>query len=94
MGNKIDLEDRQVSDEVARAYAKSVGADCRETSALTRAGIDEVFQYVANEILEMQENKKNESDEQGPPQKEEKQRTVDPSKSQQAQVDDSCCASQ
>jgi len=43
VANKIDIETREISTELAQGYAKQVGARYYETSALTGAGIEEMF---------------------------------------------------
>lgn len=46
IGNKIDLQ-RSVSMEQARQFAQSIGASYLETSALTGAGVSQLFQTLA-----------------------------------------------
>ncbi|CAF0756098.1 unnamed protein product [Rotaria sp. Silwood1] len=51
--NKIDLEkDRQVSRQTAEEYAKSVNAKLYHTSAKLNKGIEELFNDLANRMLE------------------------------------------
>eukprot|EP01038_Epipyxis_sp_PR26KG_P013076 gene13076-17528_t len=52
-GNKIDLEkNRNVSEEDATKYAESVGASHFFTSAKANRGLDEVFQSLAQKMLD------------------------------------------
>ncbi|CAF1247458.1 unnamed protein product [Adineta ricciae] len=53
VGNKIDLEkDRHVSMQTAEEYAKSVNAKLYHTSAKLSKGIEELFNDLANRMLE------------------------------------------
>jgi GTPase SAR1 family protein len=52
VGNKMDLE-TVVSDDEARAYAESVQAEYFSTSALTGAGVTELFTEVASVIAKV-----------------------------------------
>ncbi|CAF1557952.1 unnamed protein product [Adineta ricciae] len=53
VGNKIDLEkDRNVSMQTAEEYAKSVNAKLYHTSAKLSKGIEELFNDLANRMLE------------------------------------------
>ena len=50
-GNKCDLDDRrQVSKDVASAYAKEIGAFFIETSAKDNLGVADLFSSVANRV--------------------------------------------
>ena len=51
VGNKVDLEDRVISQERANSVAKEIGAIYRETSALTGRGVKEVFEDACEEYL-------------------------------------------
>ncbi|CAF0813043.1 unnamed protein product [Didymodactylos carnosus] len=53
VGNKIDLEkDRHVSMQLAEEYAKSVGAKLYHTSAKLDKGVEELFNDLAQRMLE------------------------------------------
>lgn len=52
VGNKIDLADRVVRKDEAEAWARSNGMLLLESSAKTKVGIDQVFEEVAEKILE------------------------------------------
>ena len=55
IGNKNDLIDRQeVEPERARAYADSIGAGFKLTSAKENSGIKEVFEKIIEKILQNQ----------------------------------------
>lgn len=57
-GNKIDLEkNRNVNEEEAINYAKSVGAIHFNTSAKANKGLDEVFNTLAQKMLESKSTK-------------------------------------
>ena len=43
VGNKIDLENRQVSREEGETYPKSLGMQYHEVSAKTNVGIEQLF---------------------------------------------------
>ena len=52
IGNKIDLEDmRDISKDVASAFAKENNFKYFETSAKTGEGVDEAFRDLVNQIL-------------------------------------------
>lgn len=51
VGNKIDRESRQVSNEEAQASADSFGARYHETSALDSRGVEEFFSQLFNETI-------------------------------------------
>ena len=48
-GNKVDIEERDVTEEEARSYAKKMNLKYFETSAKLNKGIDEGFEYIINE---------------------------------------------
>jgi len=50
VGNKIDLETRQVRREEAEEYARSLGLRYFEVSAKNNTGIDELFTEVAKSL--------------------------------------------
>ncbi|KAH0792490.1 small GTP-binding protein [Histomonas meleagridis] len=56
VGNKIDLQNRQVSQEQGEAVAAEIKALYRETSAVTGKGINEVFEDVCEEYLKQNPN--------------------------------------
>lgn len=61
IGNKIDLKDeREISEAEALRYAKQLGLDYLETSALTGANVDAMFNYLFNRIYKkiMEKKKK------------------------------------
>ena len=49
-GNKVDLEDRQVTQEEANKYAESVGSFYIEVSAKANLNIDKLFDEIANRL--------------------------------------------
>lgn len=50
-GNKSDLEsEREVDAETARSYAASIGASFLETSAKTKANVDEIFVDISKNL--------------------------------------------
>lgn len=53
VGNKCDVEDRQVSVDQAEAFAKEYGLNYFETSALTNYNIDDAFAFLAGQIIEI-----------------------------------------
>ncbi|KAF6039392.1 hypothetical protein EB796_002298 [Bugula neritina] len=56
-GNKCDLtEKREVSSELARDYAESVGAELVEMSALTSQGVNEGFEKVCEMLISNLDN--------------------------------------
>lgn len=57
VGNKIDLpsENRQVNLNEASDYAAQIDAKYNEVSALTGSGIDELFQQIADQLVEKNE---------------------------------------
>ncbi|OHS93088.1 Ras-related protein Rab-1B [Tritrichomonas foetus] len=57
VANKIDLADRVMVDSTSgKEFAKKIGADFFEVSALTGQGIEEMFQVVASELMKLQEH--------------------------------------
>jgi GTPase SAR1 family protein len=57
VGNKCDLESkRQVTTEEAQEFATENGIFFMETSAVTGFNIDNLFLYVAKELMENIEN--------------------------------------
>ena len=52
VGNKIDLEKRQVEKEEGEEFAQKMGFKYRETSAKTGEGTKEVFQEIFKDIYE------------------------------------------
>ena len=58
-GNKSDLyEDRQVQDEEAEKYAKSINAIFASTSAKNDSGINELFENISMKMLKAEEKTK------------------------------------
>jgi Ras-related protein Rab-18 len=53
VGNKIDLEKRQVSRQEGEAFAREHGMMFIECSAKSRVGIQQVFMETVNQILDM-----------------------------------------
>ncbi len=47
VGNKIDLENRQVSKEEGESYARSLGLQYHEVSAKANIGIESLFRGIA-----------------------------------------------
>ena len=58
-GNKIDLENREVSKEEAEKYANKNNLKYFETSAKLSKGIDEGFDYIINDSYKKAEEKAN-----------------------------------
>ena len=56
-GNKIDLENRQVSKEEAEEYANKVGCLYMEVSAKTNENIDELFNQIGSRLPMIEEKK-------------------------------------
>ena len=54
IGNKIDLPDREISNEDALNFSKSLNLKYFETSAKTGQGIKEVFKELYNDIYKLQ----------------------------------------
>jgi GTPase SAR1 family protein len=59
VGNKCDVEDRQVSVDQAKALAKEFNLNYFETSALTNYNIDAAFAHLAEEIIKIKTTKEN-----------------------------------
>lgn len=51
LGNKVDMENRQVKQEQAQEVAKSFGVQYFETSAHTNFNVEESFKFLAEEIM-------------------------------------------
>jgi len=58
VGNKIDLESRQVRKEEAEEYARSIGIRYFEVSAKNNTGIDELFTAIATALPKESANKR------------------------------------
>ena len=58
VGNKIDLENRQVRKEEAEEFARGLGLRYFEVSALQNIGIDDLFTEVAKALPKEQVNKR------------------------------------
>eukprot|EP01104_Vermistella_antarctica_P005517 TRINITY_DN1602_c5_g1_i1.p1 TRINITY_DN1602_c5_g1~~TRINITY_DN1602_c5_g1_i1.p1 ORF type:complete len:202 (-),score=59.50 TRINITY_DN1602_c5_g1_i1:24-629(-) len=52
VGNKIDLEEREVSKQEAIEYARSKGMVFIETSAKTKMGIQQAFEEIVHKIVD------------------------------------------
>jgi len=50
VGNKVDLDNRQVTREQAEEYAKSIGIRYFEVSAKANTGIEETFTEIAKAL--------------------------------------------
>ena len=61
VGNKIDLEDHQVSRDEAQDYARGQGLQYSEVSAKQNTGIDELFKDLAKKLPKESTNKKQNS---------------------------------
>uniref|UniRef100_A0A7S2SUM8 Uncharacterized protein n=1 Tax=Rhizochromulina marina TaxID=1034831 RepID=A0A7S2SUM8_9STRA len=54
-GNKSDLEsEREVDTATAQSYAHSIGASFLETSAKTKANVDEIFSNISKQLPEQE----------------------------------------
>ena len=62
-GNKIDLDDRDVSSEDAKKFAQSNNFKYFETSAKSGIGVDELFREIVNQILEKKDKTEDVKDE-------------------------------
>ena len=60
VGNKIDIKQREITEDEAREYAESMKMKYFETSAKENKGINEVFDEIFNDIYELNKNKINE----------------------------------
>ena len=58
VGNKIDLEDHQVSRDEANDYARGLGLNYYEVSAKQNVGVDELFKDLAKKLPKESTNKK------------------------------------
>lgn len=61
VGNKIDLENHQVSKEEAEAYCQKNGLQYYEVSAKQNIGIDKMFTNIAKKLPNESTNKKKNS---------------------------------
>lgn len=61
VGNKIDLDDHQVSKDEANDYARGLGLQYYEVSAKQNIGVDELFKDLAKKLPKESTNKKNNS---------------------------------
>ena len=61
VGNKIDLDDHQVSRDEAQDYARGLGLVYYEVSAKQNMGVDELFKDLAKKLPQESTNKKNNS---------------------------------
>ena len=62
-GNKIDLDDRDVSSEDAKKFAQNNNFKYFETSAKSGIGVDELFREIVNQILEKKDKTEDVKDE-------------------------------
>jgi small GTP-binding protein len=53
VGNKCDVDKREVSEEQARSLAKEYGMTYFETSAMTNYNIEAAFSHLADEIIKV-----------------------------------------
>ena len=58
-GNKVDIEEREVTEEEARSYAKKMNLKYFETSAKSGQGIKEGFKFLVNDTYTKVEGKEN-----------------------------------
>ena len=58
VGNKIDLEDHQVSRDEANEYARGLGLNYYEVSAKQNVGVEELFKELAKKMPKESTNKK------------------------------------
>ena len=56
-GNKVDLDDRDISKEDAKKFAQEHNYKYFETSAKSGVGVDELFREIVNQILEKKDKK-------------------------------------
>ena len=59
VGNKCDLENREVSEEEGKILANALGLKYIETSAKTGQNIDQLFYILTEDILKMEQEKNN-----------------------------------
>ena len=62
-GNKIDLDDRDISAEDAKKFAQENNFKYFETSAKSGIGVDELFREIVNQILEKKDKTEDTKDE-------------------------------
>ena len=62
-GNKIDLDDRDISADDAKKFAKENNFKYFETSAKSGIGVDELFRDIVNQILEQKDKTEDTKDE-------------------------------
>ena len=62
-GNKIDLDDRDISADDAKKFAKENNFKYFETSAKSGVGVDELFREIVNQILEQKDKTEDTKDE-------------------------------
>ena len=62
-GNKIDLDDRDISAEYAKKFAQDNNFKYFETSAKSGIGVDELFREIVNQILEKKDKTEDIKDE-------------------------------
>ena len=60
VGNKIDIEKREITEDEAKEYAEKKKMKYFETSAKENKGVTEVFNEIFNDIYELNKNKINE----------------------------------
>lgn len=60
-GNKIDIENRDVTEDEAKSYAKKMNLIYFETSAKLSKGIKEGFKYFINDTYKKVEGKENQN---------------------------------
>ena len=58
VGNKIDLEDHEVSRDEANEYARGLGLNYYEVSAKQNVGVEELFKDLAKKLPKESTNKK------------------------------------
>jgi GTPase SAR1 family protein len=61
VGNKIDLDDHQVTRDEATDYARGLGLQYYEVSAKQNMGVDELFKDLAKKLPKESTNKKQNS---------------------------------
>jgi Ras-related protein Rab-8A len=57
VGNKCDVDNREVSKEEGEALGKEFGLRYYETSALNNLNIEETFSYLSEEIIKLKDKK-------------------------------------
>jgi small GTP-binding protein len=63
IGNKIDINEREVEEEIAKKFAEDNNMKYFETSAKTRQGIQEAFKGIYEGLIKQRENENEKSDE-------------------------------